>query len=519
MKKIKNLYKILFLLLIISACTDELRDFSFLDTIQPPSNVAALYDITQDNTGLVTITPTADGAETIQVLFGDGTGEFESLVNGESVDRIYAEGTYTIKVVAYNANGDTAEITQQLIVSFQAPQNLVVVVENDLAVSKQVNVTANADFATMFDFYTGETGNTTPISGNIGSTISYVYPEAGTYSIKVVAKGAAIETTEYTADFEVTEILVPINSAANPPNRNETDVISIFSDAYENVAGTDLNPNWGQGTTYTAFDLNGNNIIQYSNLNYQGIDIGSSVDASSMEFLHIDIWTTDATSIDIYPLPNGVAPADERFVTKELIADQWNRFDIPLSEFTDQTLTINDLKQFKFVGAGTVFIDNIYFYKVPSGVVTSTIQDFEGTPPAFTVFGNIAGVEVVANPDQTGSNTTANVAQLTKTAGAEVWAGAFFGTSPLDFTNYSKISVKTWSPKVGAQIKLKLENADASIVHEVDLNSTIANEWEELVYDFSDAPVADYVNVVIFFDFGNAGDDSVYYYDELGLTN
>ena len=39
------------------------------------------------------------------------------------------------------------------------------------------------------------------------------------------------------------------------------------------------------------------------------------------------------------------------------------------------------------------------------------------------------------------------------------------------------------------------------------------------VYDFSGAPAADYVKVVIFFDFGNAGDDSVYYYDELGLTN
>jgi len=31
------------------------------------------------------------------------------------------------------------------------------------------------------------------------------------------------------------------------------------------------------------------------------------------------------------------------------------------------------------------------------------------------------------------------------------------------------------------------------------------------VYDFSGAPVADYVKVVIFFDFGNPGDDTIYY--------
>jgi hypothetical protein len=136
------------------------------------------------------------------------------------------------------------------------------------------------------------------------------------------------------------------------------------------------------------------------------------------------------------------------------------------------------------------------------------------------VFGNIADTEVIVNPDVSGVNTTANVAKLTKTAGSEVWAGTFFEVATaLDFATYSKISVKTWSPIVGAQVKLKLENVDGSIVHEVDLDSNVANTWEELVYDFSTAPVADYVRVVIFFDFGNAGDDSLYYYDELTLTN
>jgi hypothetical protein len=57
-------------------------------------------------------------------------------------------------------------------------------------------------------------------------------------------------------------------------------------------------------------------------------------------------------------------------VTKSLIANQWNSFDIPLSDFTSQGLPISNLKQFKFVGTpwavGTVFIDNIYFYKNPA---------------------------------------------------------------------------------------------------------------------------------------------------------
>ncbi|MCA1760191.1 MAG: hypothetical protein LC658_10525, partial [Bacteroidales bacterium] len=109
---------------------------------------------------------------------------------------------------------------------------------------------------------------------------------------------------------------------------------------------------------------------------------------------------------------------------------------------------------------------------------------------------------------------------LTKSSGAETWAGTFFelGTA-LDLTTFGKINVKTWSPKSGVVVKVKLENADASITHEVDVNTTVANSWETLTYDFSAAPAASYVRVVIFFDFGNSGDDTVYYFDEFELTN
>ena len=366
MKKLKTIYKALLILFIISACTEE-RNLDFLDTVQPPTNVEAMYNITQDNSGLVTITPIAERATLFDIYFGDATVEPVNVEAGSYVQHTYDEGSYQVKVVAYNIKGDTAETTQDLMVSFKAPENLVVTIENDAAISKQLNVSATADFATTFEFYSGETGVDQPVAtANIGEALSYQYATAGTYSVKVVAKGGAIETTEYTSEFEVTEILAPIANAPSPSTRDAIDVISIFSDKYTDVADSDFYPNWGQSTQYNLFELDGEEILQYSNLNYQGIEIGSEIDASSMETLHIDVWTTDATSIDIYPLPNGVVPEDERFVTKTLEADQWNSFDIPMSEFTDQGLPIDALKQFKFVGSGTVFIDNLYFYKASS---------------------------------------------------------------------------------------------------------------------------------------------------------
>ncbi len=516
MKKINTIYKTLLILLIFNACTD-LNDVDFVASFPVPSNVVASYNITQDNTGLVTITPTADSANSFNVYFGDtkeGSAEIEV---GGSVQHVYVEGTYNVKIEAFNLNGDKTEATQELVVSFKAPENLVTTIENDIAISKQVNITATADFATMFEFYSGETGVNQPVAtANIGETINYQYTTAGSYDVKVVVKGAAIATIEHTETFTVTEILQPIASATIAPVRNDVDVVSIFSNAYTNVVSTDFNPNWGQQTIYTAFDLNGDAMIQYSNLNYQGIQIGSTQDVSTMEFLHLDVWTADAAEIETYLIS---VASGEKLIKTSLIKDAWTSIDIPMSEFTAQGLSVDDIHQFKFVGAGSVFIDNIYFYKAPSsGVTKLSIQDFEGTAPVFTNFGNIVPIEVVANPDATGMNTTNNVAKLVKTAGSEVWAGAFFETSPLDLVNYNKISVKTWSPKVGAQVKLKLENADASIVHEVDLNTTVANAWEELVYDFSAAATADYVKVVIFFDFGNSGDDSVYHYDEINLV-
>ncbi len=521
----KNIRLILasFLLITFMGCEEDERGTQFLDNAEAPSEVLLQFRATQDNSGAVTITPNAVGATQFEVFFGDGTGQSIDLEPGQSVDNVYTEGTYTVGVTATSVNGLKTQAEQQLVVSFEAPQNLVVTIENDGAISKQVNVTATADFAMSYDVYFGEPGNDTPMSANIGDALSYTYQDPGTYTITVVAMGSAIETTTYVEEnFEVTEILAPVSSAATPPARAEEDVVSIFSDAYTDIVGTDFFPNWGQSTIYTAYDLNGDAMIQYSNLNYEGINIGESVDAvaTSMETLHIDIWTPDATSIDIYPLPNGVQPADERFVTKTLVPNEWNSFDIPMEDFTSQGLPVDDLLQFKFVGSGTVFIDNLYFYKEASGIVTSMIEDFEGTAPTFTTFGNIAGIEVIANPDQSGANTTNSVAKMTKTAGSEVWAGSFFETpSSFDLASYGKINVKIWSPVAGIVVKLKLENADASITTEVDLNSTIANQWENLLYDFSEAPLADYTRVVIFFDFGNSGDDSVYYYDEIELVN
>jgi hypothetical protein len=515
MKKMKNIYRIVIVLFVISACTDDLRDLSFLESIVPPSNIAAAYNITQDNTGLVTITPSADGAASFDIILGDGSPSIKGIKQGKSINHTYKEGSYEVKIIAYNSNGDSLEHAQQLVVSFKAPANLVVVIENDKSTSKKVNITAKADFATMFDFYTGETGNTTPISGNIGATVSYTYQKAGTYAVKVVAKGAAIATTEYTANFKVTEILQPTVAAPNPPTRKATDVVSIYSDQYTNIAISEWNPDWSQTTTLTTPKIAGNNTLRYANLNYTGIvtNYGNPTDISKMEYVHFDYWTPDATSLALKLVNTSKTGANKEseVVVPSVSLGSWKSVDIKLSDYTTD---LSGITQLLFSSSSSiVFIDNFYFYKKPSNVVGVTPINFE-TPYSLSSFDGGA-ISVVANPDTNG-NASSMVAKLVKGDG-QTWAGSKITVpQPFSFAGGTSVKVKVWSPRAGLKLLMKFEDATAwpntKASAEVTTTTTKSNAWEELTFDFTGiSTTINFTNLVLIMDNGTKGDGSANY--------
>lgn len=160
----------------------------------------------------------------------------------------------------------------------------------------------------------------------------------------------------------VAAAVLPTVAAPTPPSRNAGDVISLFSGAYADLAVTDWFPNWGQSTVVTEVSIAGNPTKKYANFNYQGVQFSGHIDASTMTKLHIDLWTPDGDSIDVYPIadPN----LNEQFVTLRPTKLGWNSFDIDL---TNYTIPLNNLQQFKFVshpfGGTNFWLDNIYFYK------------------------------------------------------------------------------------------------------------------------------------------------------------
>jgi hypothetical protein len=202
-------------------------------------------------------------------------------------------------------------------------------------------------------------------------------------------------------------------TAAPVPTRNPADVISIFSDTYTNVAGTDFNPNWGQATAVSQLQIAGNNTLLYSGLNYQGTQLGSNLDASGMTHLHLDFWTGNSTNLNVFIISPG--PVETPFALS-VPTNGWASVDIPLSAFSPVNLA--DIFQFKFDGNGDIYLDNLYFYKTSGGGgTTPTVAAPTPTFPAGNVisvfsdaYTNIAGTDLNPNWGQATVVTQVQVA-------------------------------------------------------------------------------------------------------------
>ena len=131
---------------------------------------------------------------------------------------------------------------------------------------------------------------------------------------------------------------------------------------------------------------------------------------------------------------------------------------------------------------------------------------------------------MIANPDASGTNTSATVWSIEKTAGAEVWAGAALPLqTAIDWSIQpgNSLSLKVWSPRANVPVLLKIEDVnDASnIFAELTANTTVANAWETIIFDIGTATTfdaaANYNQVVVFADFGTAGAGETFYFDDI----
>jgi hypothetical protein len=130
---------------------------------------------------------------------------------------------------------------------------------------------------------------------------------------------------------------------------------------------------------------------------------------------------------------------------------------------------------------------------------------------AISGFPNVPSV--IANPDVSGINTSANVGEWVRTQ--EQYAHIFTELDgKIDFSGEDVFSLKVWSP-ITCDVLFKLEDQNNSgVFTEVMQSVNVANQWVELTYNFAGAASGTYDKIVIFFDFASTTDNT-FYFDEL----
>ena len=160
---------------------------------------------------------------------------------------------------------------------------------------------------------------------------------------------------------------------APTPTQAPENVISIFSDHYDNVPVDYFNGFWEpwQTTGSAEFDIDGNNILYYFDFNFVGIEFANpTVDATSMTHLHVHIYLPSPLSanaqfqVELVDFGADVAGALATTITVDQ-SQQWISLNLPLNNFSGLTSRSN-LAQIIFVDVDgnipSFFADNIYFY-------------------------------------------------------------------------------------------------------------------------------------------------------------
>lgn len=168
------------------------------------------------------------------------------------------------------------------------------------------------------------------------------------------------------------------------------------------------------------------------------------------------------------------------------------------------------------------------------GYAQNSPIDFEtggyGADWTWTVFENEDNppLEIVANPDMSGVNTSATVAKFTARQAGQPWAGcesqhgSDIGSFSFDETNVT-VKIMVWKSVI-SDVGLKFVEASGEAQPEVKVANTLVNQWEELTFDLSGSigmgitGIIDQIVVFPDFDLSGRTQDNVIYFDNITFS-
>lgn len=511
-------------LIAIGCKKEKYEDTSFVAAANGPDSLSVLFEITQDNSGLVTITPNGVGAVSYDVYYGHGPATAVNIAAGKNTTHIYPEGVYNVRIVAYSVNGKTKELTQQLTVTFRAPENLQVSVTADPANNYRVNVSATALYETNFRVYFGDVPNEVPVSFLEGQTVSHLYSATGTYNVRIVALSGGAATTEQTVPFTIVDpLLLPLTFQSTTLNYSWID----FDGGNTTIIN---NPNPGGINTSTKVAR----MVKNPGQPWGGslITLSSAIDFSTNKIFRVKVFSPRVGArmlLKVENATNGGINFEKEATTTVANAWEYLYFDYSTINTANSYSKIVTIWELGTPGDGsanfTFLMDDFELVNALPPPPLSLPLTFESTTTTFGWFDFDGGqVSVINNPQSNGINTSGRVCRMVKNPG-QPWGGSFLTlTSAMDFSTNKVFRMKVYSPRSGAKVLLKVENsANPGQNFEKEAVVSMANNWEDLVFDYSGINAAGtYDRIVLIFDLGTPGDGSsnfTFLFDDIRLTN
>jgi hypothetical protein len=233
------------------------------------------------------------------------------------------------------------------------------------------NLQCEKDFVTLDESNTGKWNSSTV-------DIATSYPEvaaqweAGKVGdiFSVVLAGVSDDCTIYVdnvyySDLDESwtpgeEVVKAAPTTVPTPDKDAENVKSLFGSSYEQATNFAIQ-NWGQTTKSEIITIDGKQVYHFSYFTFEGFNF-NTLDASDMDYLHVDMWTPDAESYLFTPIGEG-----EKLWTADKVAlEEWNSYDVPLTYYDN--VNFANLTQFKMdqvgqKGENDYYVTNIYFWK------------------------------------------------------------------------------------------------------------------------------------------------------------
>jgi len=517
----------LILISTFSGCKKEINDdVSFVETTATSAKLGAMFTITQDNTGLVTITPNGEGVASFEIAYGHGTAGPVKVLPGGSTSKVYPEGVYDVKITGTNVAGVSTTVTQKLTVTFKAPENLEVTAVIDPANKYKVNVSAKALYETFFQVYFGDVVNEVPTNFLEGQTISKTYAKTGSYTVRVVALSGGAATTTFT------KVITIVDPVVLPVTFESTSINYAWNDFSGGNVSVVANPHSSADNASTRVAK----MVKNAGDPWGGswIGLGGPIDFSANKVFRMKVFSPRVGAkvlLKVENAGNGSIAFEREVLTT--VANAWEdlAFDYRTIDAANEYHNIVVIFDNGTPGDGsanfTFYMDDIRLTDaMPNTKIDLPVTfDVQGVNYTVTDFGNNQTVDAV-DPN----NANNKVKKTTKVNGAETWAGTTIGTStgfataiPLTAAS-SQMSVRVYSPAAGIRVLLKVEdhtNNQRSV--ETFATTTMSGEWETLIFDFNNQASGTaafnaaytYDMASIFFDFGNSGNGKVFYWDDV----